>query len=94
MEAIGLGPLVYNVTMTLANTEYSQALPPICKKFLIKCRASYPIRVAFAWGETAVAWVTVPAGMTYWEDLIYTLRMTLYFQCATAGQVAEVVAWR
>uniref|UniRef100_A0A6M3XX73 Tail protein n=1 Tax=viral metagenome TaxID=1070528 RepID=A0A6M3XX73_9ZZZZ len=86
-------PNVYNVTMTSANTEYSQALPANTKKFLIKCRAAYDIKVCFTSGQSGITYVTVPAGMSYWEDLIQPSAITLYFQCATAAQVAEIVAW-
>ncbi|GAI93485.1 unnamed protein product [marine sediment metagenome] len=93
MLAIGTTPRIYGVTMVLADTEYSHALPANCRKFLIKCRGSYPIQVCFVEDESDVNYVTVPAGMTYWEDLIYGTKLTLYFQCPVAGQVAEIVAW-
>lgn len=85
--------VIYNVTMTSANTEYSQALPPNTRKFLIKCRTSFAIKLAFKSGESGTNYLTVPAGMTYWEDQINYATVTLYFQCATAGKVAEIVAW-
>lgn len=93
MLAVGATPAVYNVTMILANTEYNQALPANCRKFLIKCRTNYPIKVCFTALGSGVLFVTVPAGMTYWEDLVYGAALILYFQCATAAQVTEIVAW-
>ena len=86
-------PAVYNVTMTLAATEYNQALPANTKKFLIKCRTDYAIQVCFVALGSGTLFVTVPPGMTYWEDLIQPATLTLYFQCAVAAQVAEIVAW-
>jgi len=86
-------PVIQNVTMTLADTEYSQALPANVKKFLIKCRTNYPIQVAVREGWSGTTYVTVPAGMSWWEDLIQPASLTLYFQCATAGQEAQIVAW-
>ena len=86
-------PVIYNVTMTNANTEYSQALPANTKKFLIKCRGSYDIKAAFASGESGTTYVTIPAGSALCETLIVAASLTLYFQCATAAQVAEIVAW-
>ena len=84
---------VYNVTMTDANTEYSQALPANTKKFLIKCRGSYAINVCFTASGSGTLYVTVPSGTTYSEDLIQPAALMLYFQCGTAAQVAEIVAW-
>ncbi|GAH95268.1 unnamed protein product [marine sediment metagenome] len=85
--------MIRNVTTTLADVEYGQAMPLHTRKFLIRCRGNYPIKVAFTENESGTQFVTVPAGMTYWEDLIRPVALTLYFQCPTAGQVAEIVAW-
>jgi len=86
-------PTIYNVTMTLPHTEYSQALPANAKKFLIKCRGNYAIDVCFSVGQSGTTYVTVPAGMTYWEDLIQPSSLSLYFRCDTAARIAEIVAW-
>ena len=86
-------PALYNVAMTLANTEYSQALPANTRKLLIRCRGAYAIKVAYVSTESGTKYLTVPSGMTYWEDLIQPATLTLYFQCATAAQEAEIVAW-
>lgn len=85
--------VIYNVTITNANSEYSQALPANTKKFLIKCRGSYDIKVCFANGQSGTTYITVPGGMSYYEDVIQSSTLTLYFQCATAAQVAEIMAW-
>lgn len=86
-------PTIYNTTMTTASTEYSQALPSNCQKFLIKCRGNYDIKLAFTSTESGTTYLTIPAGMAYSEDLIRPSTQTLYFQCATAAQVAEIIAW-
>jgi hypothetical protein len=85
--------VVYNVTMTAANTEYSQALPADCKKFAVKCRGEYDLKLAFAEGQSGTTFITIPASQCYWDDLIQPASLTLYVQCATAAQVAEIVAW-
>lgn len=91
---ISSSPVIYNVTMTTQNTEYSQALPSGTKKFLIKCRTSYAIKLAFVANASGTTYVTVPADRAFKEeDLSLSGSRTLYFQCATAGQVAEIVAW-
>ena len=86
-------PVIYNVTMTTANTEYSQALPSNTKKLLVKCRGAYDIKVALTTGESGTNYITVPAGSALCETLIVAASLTLYFQCATAAQVAEIIAW-
>lgn len=86
-------PAIYNVTMTNADTEYSQALPANTRKFLIKCRTSFAIKLSFTSGQSGTTYLTVPADQSYWEDQINDASITLYFQCANAGKVAEIVAW-
>lgn len=86
-------PTIYNVTMTTASTEYSQALPANTRKFMIKCRGEYDIQVCFVAEGSGTLYITVPSEQTYWEDQINDASITLYFQCATAAQVAEIVAW-
>lgn len=84
---------IYNVTMTTANTEYSQALPSQTKKFTVKCRGKYDVKLAFTAEASGTTYITIPSGLCYWDDLIRDAVLTLYFQCATAAQVVEIVAW-
>lgn len=93
MVAPATTPVVYNVTMTSADTAYFQALPGSCKKFLIRCRGSYDIKLNFTEAALGTAHLTVSAGMSYYEDLIQPATLTLWFECATAAQVVEIVAW-
>lgn len=86
-------PAIYNVPMTNADQEYSQALPSNTRKFLIKCRTSFAIKLSFTAEASGTTYLTVPADMAYWEDQINDAAITLYFQCATAAKVAEIVAW-
>jgi len=89
-------PAIYNVTMTNANTEYNQALPANCKKFLIHTRDGTSFRLAFVTGKVATPtepYFTIPASVPYWEDLIQPGSATLYFACAVAGKVVEIIAW-
>jgi hypothetical protein len=83
----------YNVTMTNADTEYSQDLPDGTKKFLVKCRGLYDIKLANVESESGTKYITISAGMIYWEDEV-NCTLTLYFQCATAGQICEIVTWQ
>ena len=86
-------PVVYSVTMTLAATEYSQALPAGCRKFTVQCRGAYDVKLCFTASGSGTTYITVKKGCSYWEDQIDATSKTLYFQCATAAQVLEIVAW-
>ncbi|MBS7627148.1 hypothetical protein KEJ51_09005 [Candidatus Bathyarchaeota archaeon] len=89
-------PAIYNVTMTNANTEYSQALPSNCKKFLIHTRDGTSFRLAFTSGKVAgptEPYFTVPSGQAYYEDFIEPTSLTLYFACESAGKIVEIISW-
>jgi hypothetical protein len=95
IETTGRTPGIYNVTMTNANTEYSQALTN-CKKFIILMRENdTAFRIAFVTGKVAtstVPYFTVPEGSSYDEDNI-NFTGTIYFACASAGKTIQIIAW-
>ena len=95
VETAGRTPGIYNVTMTNANTEYSQALTN-CKKFIILMRENdTAFRIAFVTGKVAtstVPYFTVPEGSSYNEDNI-NFTGTIYFACASAGKNIQIIAW-
>ncbi|MBM4240565.1 MAG: hypothetical protein FJ150_02665 [Euryarchaeota archaeon] len=86
-------PVIYNVTLTNANTEYSQALPANTTKITIQCRTYYDIKLAFTSGESGTKYITIKAGDTYWEDNIKGTGRTLYMQSAQAGVITEIIVW-
>ncbi len=93
VQARATAPTIYNKTMTLADTEYSQALPANTKKFTVKCRGEYDVKLCFTESGSGTTYITIPSQQSYWEDGIVDASITLYFQCATAAQVLEIVAW-
>ena len=95
-KATATTPAIYNVTMTNANTEYSQALSSNTKRFSIKTRDGTAFRVAFETGKVATPtepYETVPANSEYYEDALTVDSLTLYFACGTAAKIVEIVCW-
>lgn len=94
-------PIIVNVTMTLADTEYSQELPENCKGYIIHTRDESEFRLAFETGRVATPttpWFTVPAAKAYGDgDIsIYTyggVLLTLYFASDSAGKIIEIIYW-
>ena len=91
-------PTMYNVSITVANTEYSQALPANCRGFMFQCRSEVEIRYAFVTGKVAGAaapYGTLKAGDIFPSPAISqeATPSTLYLASATAGLVVEVIAW-
>ena len=92
MKWVGRAPSIYNVTMTLADTEYSQATRAGLTKLLVQNRGLYDTKLSFTNGESGTNYITIKGGMVYFEDMVDGGR-TLYFQCATAGQILEIIGW-
>ena len=100
--SLPVNPTIYNVTMTVADTEYSQQLSRYTKKFLIHTRDESTFILAFETGFVATPtepYLTVLGATRYFEDGTY-LRVanadwdgTLYFASPSAGKVIEIVEW-
>ena len=96
--AEGKYPATYNVTLTSANTEYSQVLPLETKKFTLQCRTNYDVRIAFVTDKVATPtapYITLKKGNVYWEDEIATKisGQTIYFASSQSGVIIELICW-
>lgn len=91
-------PTIYNITLTNANTEYSQALPANCRLFEFQCRTENEIRFAFVTEKVATPtapWMTLKAGDYYVSPHMFqgASPSTLYFATAVAGVIVSIIAW-
>lgn len=89
-------PVIYNVTMTLADTEYSQALPANTKKYTIQTRDGTAFRMAFETLKVALPtepYLSIGTDGFHHEDLIEPASLTLFFGCGEALKVIEILAW-
>ena len=85
-------PALYNVTLSSANTEYSQALPSGCKKFLVKPRGG-SLKINFTGNLTTDPYINLEDGQAWNEDNVSLTGKTLRFESPTAGTVVEILAW-
>lgn len=95
-EVALMSPTLYAITLTSANTEYSQALPAGLRALSFKARTSVAVRWAFVTGKVATPtdpYETLAAGQTYFKEGIVGAAVTLYLASSTAGTVVEVEAW-
>jgi len=88
-------PTIYNVTLTSADTEYSQLLPQATVKALIRSREGNDIKLAYVEGESGINYITIPAGSggKYIEN-IELFEKTLYMQSPDAGGNVEIEVWK
>ncbi len=92
-----LKPTLYNLALTLAATEYPQALPADTRKILIRERTGvYDLQLSYASGQSGVVFFTIPAGSSKMIENLYLHPnfSTIYLQCAQAGVTVEIEAWQ
>ena len=78
-------------TLTLANTEYTQALPVGAKSFFVQARDGEAFRVAFDVGDTAFDYVSVRRFGFFSQDGLTANSVNLYFRSDTANIIVETV---
>ena len=94
-------PFIYTVELTLANTEYSVALPTGTKQFSMQPRtmpdgSEVTVRFAFETGKVATPtepYATMKNGAPFNEYNLYCEGITIYLASSTAGAVVEIVGW-
>jgi hypothetical protein len=90
--------VTYNITCTVADTEYSQALDANCRGFEFQARTEATLRWADVIGKVAAPtapYRTLKAGDYYASPQLNQLAApsTLYFASPTAGTVVELIVW-
>jgi len=86
----------YSVTLTVIDTEYSQALPAGTKKIFYHSTAGKAFRASYATGKVATPtqpYEAVAAGTVCFEDNVNLTSVTLYLASAVAGDIIFVRCW-
>lgn len=87
-------PVIQNVLLTTANTEYNFSLSSSTKRYKIKARGDTKIQFSFISGQSGSNYITIPMGCEYVEDnLTLTGSLTIYLQASKNNQVLEVLSW-
>ena len=93
-SSVATTPKIYNLSLDNAGEEYSQLLSDLTKKLLIKNRTNTgSIYIAFAAGQTTVAYLTLPPGAVYNENNLGLSGISLYLRSDVAAQVVEILEW-
>lgn len=85
----------YNITLTSANTEYSQALPDGTRSLKFNCRTANAVRYAFESGKVAAPtapYLTLKRNGKYRSDKNDLTSKTVYFAAGVAGLIVEMEA--
>lgn len=85
--------VVYNVPVTLADTEQSFSFPDHTKAFEIRPRNSGQLKVAFTSGASGTNYVEVARGASYEKNLLDTTGLIVYFQTSNVPEVVQIVVY-
>jgi hypothetical protein len=87
-------PNIENVSMTLANTEYSYNIPSGVNKVLLKLRdGGVDLKLSYTSGTSGTTYITIQSGSVKSIDDMKG-GLTIYFQSDTASQVLEIEIWK
>ena len=91
---------LFNVTLTNANEEYSQALGAGARSISIQARTAVDVRLACATGAVGTAtpvgpYLTVKSGGSHNSNgALVAQSPTVFLASGTAGTIIEIEVWR
>jgi len=86
-------PYIFNLSMPVADTEYSQALPANVKIITMRMRTPATAQFSFTPGGSFTNFITIAIGTNYFDENLSLTGATLYVQSVAALQVAEILVW-
>lgn len=86
-------PIIYNLTLPVAGTEYNYALPANTKQFSINARGIAKLNLAFSPGQTTTDYVTIFAGSKFKEYSVSLASTSIYLLSNKPNEVVEILSW-
>ena len=90
-------PFTANLTLTVADTEYSYEFPQGTVSIYLKARSNYRIKASWQEGQSGSVYMSIGEGSSLSEDGLYIqgrAALKIYAQCSVAGEVLELSGWR
>lgn len=85
---------IYNLTLTNANTEYSQVIVTAPKYISVKCRnTAADIKLTLVATESGTVFTTIFGGSEWNTKGSIVGVVTLYLQSPTPNVIAEIESW-
>ena len=85
--------VITNLSLPLANNEYSHYLQSDLKILQFKLRGKSDLNFCFASGESNTKYITLPKDCTYEIFGLDFTGKTLYIQTPIAGQILEIIEY-
>ena len=93
----GTGAKIFNLTLTLADTEYLQIIhdgdrnTPSVKAIMFRPQDTlHSLKYAF---KTGGPYFDLKSGEVYWKDGLHFFNSTLYFKSPDAGAIVDIEVW-
>jgi len=86
--------LTTNLTLTLADTQYSHTLAGTTRRWSVQCRTAYDVRMCEVTGKVAgptAPWSTIKSGGAFNDGRNTDGPQTIYFASSQAGVILEIV---
>lgn len=85
-------PLISNLSISLANTEYQFNFQLNTKKFIIRSRSPAKLQFAFVSGNSSINYFTIPIGCSFTEEGVQLQNKSLFVQSNNAT-ILEILEW-
>jgi hypothetical protein len=93
-SALLTAPVVMNVSVPLANTEYTVTIPADARRFSLQARGQTTLQISDQPGQSNTTYFTLRQFNTYGVDSIKgSSTINLYVQSTKPNQVIEVEYW-
>lgn len=86
-------PFITNLTLLLANNEYSFSIPANTTSFRFRARGTSSLKFAYTAGGTSTNFYTLSRGASHEVKNINSVGVTLYIQGDKPGEVVEIEGW-
>jgi hypothetical protein len=87
-------PIIVNVSMPLAGTQYSFTFPTGTKRYNLYVRGNAKLQFCFITGQTNTKYRTLEMGASYTEEsILNSAPLPIYFQASQPGKILEILYW-
>ena len=86
-------PDIQNISLALADTEYTVTLPASTKRFRLQVRGTSKLKLAYTLGQSGSNYITVWPGAYYTETELDINSLSIYVQASKSGEILEIVSW-
>lgn len=85
-------PIITNILLVEANTEYKHTLDSRIQRFTVRARENVPFHLSFQQGQSGTNYLHIQSSEVWTEEEVYA-DVTLYMQSPNGGTTIEILEW-